>query len=803
MITTGTVARQVCQNLLQRAYYVRNTYEFRLPWRWCFLEPMDVVTLTDADTGLSLDPVRIIEVTEDEYGTLQVIAEELPDGIGHGAGYATQPMSRPTSTRTSTPRPDHRAVPVPRAGLPRFGRRPEIWCAVASQSEWWGGCDVYISQDGTSYTYLKTHIGEAATATSRTPSPPAPTSTIRTSRTWSSTATGPGRRFGGRPRRVHHAVDAGHGTVRVSHGHAGGGAQLNVSSLRRGGYGTTNVPHAINAPFVRLDDNIIKIPIDASQLGSTIYLKFLSFNCFGQGARTLASETAYSYVVGSNVEFPDVPVVPSSVTVVGVADGVNLAWVNSNPAAVACTSIEFATASGGPWTVLGQEGPTVTTYHHAFTGGGTYFYRLRSRGHQVSAGWSAYTSVFSASAVDVAAIKADVDDISNDNKISPPEKPSLIIDYNTLTAEQSGLDSQATAFGVTTEKTTYDNNLTALTSLATLTAGAVEQQDRLHDRGRGDDADEVPRRVHRAHGAGEQVRRGGEVHRRRQDPVLPPDHHADDHRRGLAVVQPGYGRDLQLGWNLVDRHDRFVARLGIGQPGAELRFHAEHQRHAEQRPRSVGDSVSDGWVVNGVGAQSQCYVRWLSSNCTVRMFYGNDTLAAGVLSQSTVDMRKAVPIIAGKSYMLTFVTVGNAFNVTNLTNIDVRQRANALLRPDRRADRRRHRLHGNRLRQQPYLGHLLRRIHCSTGAVTVKFELSLYVKNNGATTWTPNNTVTLDVRFSSVTVIRQANLDNEVVDGTNYGRLHWNDLYSTGGFNRLGLLRASGQRIGDSRNLPA
>ena len=33
-----------------------------------------------------------------------------------------------------------------------------------------------------------------------------------------------------------------------------------------------------------------------------------------------------------------------------------------------------------------------------------------------------------------------------------------------------------------------------------------------------------------------------------------------------------------------------------------------------------------------------------------------------------------MPIIASKSYMLTFVTVGNAFNVTNLTNIDVRQR---------------------------------------------------------------------------------------------------------------------------------
>ena len=88
----------------------------------------------------------------------------------------------------------------------------------------------------------------------------------------------------------------------------------------------------------------------------------------------------------------------------------------------------------------------------------------------MSAGWSAYTSVFSASAVDVAAIKADVDDISNDNKISPPEKPSLIIDYN---PDRGAIGPRLAGDRVRRHhrETTYDNNLTALTSyMATLTS---------------------------------------------------------------------------------------------------------------------------------------------------------------------------------------------------------------------------------------------------------------------------------------------------------------------------------------------
>lgn len=64
-----------------------------------------------------------------------------------------------------------------------------------------------------------------------------------------------------------------------------------------------------------------------------------------------------------------------------------------------------------------------------------------------------------------------ITDMASDNILSPVEKPSIITEYNVIIAEQAGIDSQATAYGITTEKTTYDTAVSALTTyLGTLTS---------------------------------------------------------------------------------------------------------------------------------------------------------------------------------------------------------------------------------------------------------------------------------------------------------------------------------------------
>jgi hypothetical protein len=66
---------------------------------------------------------------------------------------------------------------------------------------------------------------------------------------------------------------------------------------------------------------------------------------------------------------------------------------------------------------------------------------------------------------------AALTDIASDSLLTPGEKPSIIAQRDVIVAEQAGIDTQATAYGITTEKTTYDTAISALTTyLATLTS---------------------------------------------------------------------------------------------------------------------------------------------------------------------------------------------------------------------------------------------------------------------------------------------------------------------------------------------
>jgi hypothetical protein len=77
--TNPTSAGIAAQLLLQRKAYVRNTYRFKLGWRYARLEPMDIVQLTDATLGLDRKAVRITAIEEDDNGELAITAEEIPE----------------------------------------------------------------------------------------------------------------------------------------------------------------------------------------------------------------------------------------------------------------------------------------------------------------------------------------------------------------------------------------------------------------------------------------------------------------------------------------------------------------------------------------------------------------------------------------------------------------------------------------------------------------------------------------------------------------------------------------------------
>lgn len=72
---------------------------------------------------------------------------------------------------------------------------------------------------------------------------------------------------------------------------------------------------------------------------------------------------------------------------------------------------------------------------------------------------------------DAAEALAAIANIASDNILSAGEKPTVIRDYSVITTEQAGIDAQASAYAITTEKTAYDGKVAALTSyLGTLTS---------------------------------------------------------------------------------------------------------------------------------------------------------------------------------------------------------------------------------------------------------------------------------------------------------------------------------------------
>src|SRR6202012_2341701 len=64
--------------------------------------------------------------------------------------------------------------------------------------------------------------------------------------------------------------------------------------IRRGYLGTTVAAHAAGAPFIRLDEGIFDFPYNAANVGQTFYVKFQSFNLYGQAALSLADCNVYT-----------------------------------------------------------------------------------------------------------------------------------------------------------------------------------------------------------------------------------------------------------------------------------------------------------------------------------------------------------------------------------------------------------------------------------------------------------------------------------------------------------------------------
>lgn len=283
------IARHAVQLLLQRRLYVRNEYEFELGWKYCLLEPMDIVTITDESLGLNQFPVRITRVEEDEEGVLSITAEELAVGSRSAVEYDLQSSNGYQGGNEEPGNVNAPAIFEPPLDLTEG--KNQIWVATSGGINW-GGCNVWASIDNTTYEmigtiYCSARYGILVLAID------ADDTSMQVQLNTSSQI------FGGTLEDAEVGATlckVGDEYINYIDATLDGSGRYTLSDMLRGRFDDAS-SHNAGESFVRIDRAIFEYNFNSNMVGKQIYLKFTSFNGLEQKEQTLDEVEAYSYTI--------------------------------------------------------------------------------------------------------------------------------------------------------------------------------------------------------------------------------------------------------------------------------------------------------------------------------------------------------------------------------------------------------------------------------------------------------------------------------------------------------------------------
>lgn len=369
-----TVARAAAQLLLQRELYIRSTYTFKLDWRYCLLEPMDLVTLTDVGLNLVKTPVLITSVEEGKDGLLTFEAEDFPAGIATATLYPSQGGTGYL--------PDYEVSPG-NVQAPVFFEPPielggetglEVWAAVTGVDPNWGGCTVWASYDGASYSKIGVLNGGARYGTI--------TNTIT-----SAVGQVANVQLAGLGGTIVNAtsVDSSNqatlsliGDEFVGYANAAltGANAYDLTLANRSFYNSGAVGHSSPERYVRVDERMMRSGALAySMIGQTIHFKFTSFNIYQAAEQSLVDVADYTYTVrGNMVAIPPNNVIAGSYALEGY--GVRLRWTKVADQDVDVYEIRVGGTNWSDATVVAQV--KGDNYLWAVQTAGTYTVRIRA-----------------------------------------------------------------------------------------------------------------------------------------------------------------------------------------------------------------------------------------------------------------------------------------------------------------------------------------------------------------------------------------------------------------------------------------
>jgi hypothetical protein len=278
---------------------VRNVYSFTLGWKYIVLDPMDIVEISDYYLGLFQQWVRIISIEEDDTGNLKITAEEYLGGAGGAPLYSYQSGSPYIADYNVAPGSVN--APILFEPPPSLtGGIPQVWVGASGGANW-GGADIWLSTDDSTYSRVGRVTGPARqgvlTATLSSGSDPdtANTLSVDLGESGGTLASGTNADADSYQTLCYVQESTGYELISYATATLTGPNAYNLTYLRRGAYGSQIGSHASGSEFCRLDNNIVRIDLPTAYIGQVIYLKLTSFNLWGGGAEQLSDVDAYSY----------------------------------------------------------------------------------------------------------------------------------------------------------------------------------------------------------------------------------------------------------------------------------------------------------------------------------------------------------------------------------------------------------------------------------------------------------------------------------------------------------------------------
>lgn len=299
LICRTDIAQSVAQLALDRNIAVRNTYTFKVPFRFIMLDPMDIVTITYPLLGLDREPVRIKSIKESDM-QLEIEAEEMVIGSANPAKIDTQEASF-VSVDSNQSVGNINPIMIFEPPMQLTHNTLEVWVGISSNKNLFGGCEIYISDDGSTYRLigkqtqqcrqgiLKNHLGVSEKN-------PDDTNSLVVDMNMSNAELLAGTKEDAE--RLNTLCYVGGEFLAYKAATLEDIGIYNLRYLNRGAYGSEVNPHYKGDQFTRIDeDAFLKISFNKEDIGKEIFIKCPSFNSFGAGIQTLGDVNPYTYKI--------------------------------------------------------------------------------------------------------------------------------------------------------------------------------------------------------------------------------------------------------------------------------------------------------------------------------------------------------------------------------------------------------------------------------------------------------------------------------------------------------------------------